>query len=83
MKIIDAIRSVVAEKLSVDESRVTAEATFREALGADSLATMELLIAVEERFGIEVPDEDAVGILTVSDLCSYIEQRIGRSTVEK
>jgi acyl carrier protein len=67
------VREIVAEQLGVDVEEVTPEASFTDDLGADSLDTVELVMALEEEFGIEIPDEDAEKISTVGDAVSYIE----------
>lgn len=70
------VRKLVAEELNVDESEVTPEATFQDDLGADSLALVELIMAIEEKFEIEnIPDEDAEQIKTVQDAVDYIVRR--------
>jgi acyl carrier protein len=71
--ILDRVRKVVIEQLSVDEGEVTPEASFTADLGADSLDTVELVMAFEEEFGIEIPDEEAEKIITVKDAVSYID----------
>lgn len=68
------VKAIVAEQLGVDESEVTEEASFIDDLGADSLDTVELVMALEEEFGIEIPDEDAEKIGTVKDAIAYIEE---------
>ena len=70
---VDKIRQIVAEQLGVDVTEVTPTASFVNDLGADSLDTVELVMALEEEFGIEIPDEDAEKISTVADVISYIE----------
>ena len=70
----DKIKQIVVEHLGVDEAKVTPEASFIDDLGADSLDTVELVMAFEEAFDIEIPDEDAEKIRTVQDAVSYIEQ---------
>jgi acyl carrier protein len=70
---IERVRQIVAEQLGVDAEEVTPTASFINDLGADSLDTVELVMALEEEFGIEIPDEDAEKITTVSDAISYIE----------
>jgi len=70
---VDKIRQIVAEQLGVDVNEVTPAASFVNDLGADSLDTVELVMALEEEFGIEIPDEDAEKISTVADVISYIE----------
>ena len=70
---LDRVKKVVVEQLSVDESIVTPEASFTADLGADSLDTVELVMAFEEEFGCEIPDEEAEKIATVQDAVNYIE----------
>jgi len=65
-------KQIVAEQLGVDEAQVTAEAAFMDDLGADSLDTVELVMALEEEFDIEISDEDAEKIQKVQDAVSYI-----------
>ena len=67
------IIDIVVEELAVDAGEVTAEASFIEDLGADSLDVVELVMAFEEEFDIEIPDEEAEGIETVQDAVDYIE----------
>lgn len=69
----DRVKKIVAEQLSVDINEVTPTASFQNDLGADSLDTVELVMALEEEFGLEIPDEDAEKIVTVQDAVSYIE----------
>jgi len=71
--ILERVKKVVVEQLSVEETEVTQEASFTADLGADSLDTVELVMAFEEEFGIEIPDEEAEKIATVKDAVSYIE----------
>ncbi|MDD5593526.1 MAG: acyl carrier protein [Candidatus Margulisbacteria bacterium] len=71
-KIYDDIKKVVVEQLGVSESEVTREASFVDDLGADSLDTVELVMALEEAFSIEIPDEDAEKIKTIGDTISYV-----------
>jgi acyl carrier protein len=68
----DRIKQIVAEQLGVDEDQVTNEASFMDDLGADSLDTVELVMALEEEFDIEISDEDAEKIQTVQDAIDYI-----------
>ncbi len=67
------VKSIIAEQLGVEESEVTENASFVDDLGADSLDTVELVMALEEEFGIEIPDEDAEKISSVNDAISYIK----------
>ncbi len=68
------VKKIVVEHLGVDEDKVTDGASFIDDLGADSLDTVELVMAFEEEFGCEIPDEAAEKILTVKDAVNYIEQ---------
>tara|TARA_B100000315_G_scaffold260732_1_gene324581 strand:- start:4127 stop:4375 length:249 start_codon:yes stop_codon:yes gene_type:complete len=70
------VRKIIVEQLGVDESDVTPDASFVDNLGADSLDTVELVMAFEEAFDVQIPDEDAGNILTVQDAINYIEQRL-------
>jgi acyl carrier protein len=68
----EKVRKIIIDQLGVDEAEVTPEAKFIDDLGADSLDTVELVMALEEEFGIEIPDEDAEKIATVQDAIAYI-----------
>lgn len=68
------VAEIIAEQLGVNQDEVTQEASFIEDLGADSLDTVELVMALEEEFGIEIPDEDAEQITTVGDAVKYIQE---------
>lgn len=70
------IKAIIAESLDVDAERVKPEAKFIDDLGADSLDTVELVMALEEAFGMEIPDEDAEKIQTVKDAIDYIGARV-------
>ena len=72
---LDKIKSIVADQLGVDESQVTEDASFVDDLGADSLDTVELIMAFEEEFDVEIPDEDAQNIKTVKDVIDYINAK--------
>ncbi|MCK4911004.1 MAG: acyl carrier protein [Thermodesulfovibrionales bacterium] len=71
----DKIREIIAKQLGVSASEVTDEASFVDDLGADSLDTVELVMAFEEEFGVEIPDEDAEKITKVSEAFSYIKSK--------
>lgn len=71
----EKVKQIIVEQLGVDEAEVTPNASFVDDLGADSLDTVELLMAFEEAFKIEIPDEDAEKISTVKDAIAYIEKR--------
>jgi acyl carrier protein len=68
----DKVKQIIVEQLGVDEAEVTPNASFVDDLGADSLDTVELVMAFEEAFDIEIPDEDAEKIRTVQDAITYI-----------
>jgi acyl carrier protein len=70
----EKVKKIIIDQLGVDEAEVTPEAKFIDDLGADSLDTVELVMALEEEFGIEIPDEDAEKIGTVQDAISYIRE---------
>ena len=69
------VKDIIVEQLGVKPDQVTPEAKFIEDLGADSLDTVELVMAFEEEFGAEIPDEDAEKLQTVGDVVKYIEER--------
>jgi acyl carrier protein len=71
------VREIIMEQLEVEAHQVTEEAKFIEDLGADSLATIELVMALEEEFDIEIPDEDADKIKTVRDAVEYLDKHVG------
>jgi acyl carrier protein len=71
----ERVKKIIAEQLGVEEDEVTPEASFVEDLGADSLDTVELVMALEEEFSIEIPDEDAEKILTVGKALDYIKEK--------
>jgi len=70
---LEKVKEVVAEQLDCDIAEIKEDSKFIEDLGADSLDVVELVMALEEEFGIEIPDEDAEGIKTVADAVKYIE----------
>ena len=69
------VKKMVADHLGIEESKVTDEANFMDDLGADSLDTVELVMAFEEKFGIEIPDDSAETILTVKNAIDFIEKK--------
>ena len=74
MATFDEVRDIIASKLSVDPDSVKPESSFIDDLGADSLDTVELVMAFEEEFGVEIPDDAAETILTVGDAVKYIDK---------
>ena len=72
----EKIKNIIVEQLGIDESKVTPEASFIDDLGADSLDIVELIMAIEEEFEIEVPEEEAENIVTVSDAMNYINSKV-------
>ena len=75
MALLDDIKEVVVEQLSVNADEVKEDAKFVEDLGADSLDAVELVIALEEKFDIEIPDDEAEKIQTITDVATYIESK--------
>ena len=71
----EKVKEIIVEQLSVNPEQVTPEAKFIEDLGADSLDVVELVMAFEEQFSVEVPDEDAEKLTSVSDVIKYIEEK--------
>lgn len=74
-EIMDKIKEVVADKLDTDPNDVTEEASFVEDLGADSLDVVELIMGLEDEFGVEISDEEAEGIRTVGDAVKFISEK--------
>src|SRR3989304_1228844 len=72
------VKDIIVEQLGVDPEQVTAEASFVDDLGADSLDTVELVMALEEEFNLEIPDEEAEKITTVGDAVTYIERGLAK-----
>jgi acyl carrier protein len=72
--IYDRLKGIVTEQLGVDEEEITPEASFVDDLNADSLDLVELIMSLEEEFGLEISDEDAEKIVTVGDAANYIEE---------
>jgi acyl carrier protein len=76
MAVDEKVKEIIAKQLGVDQSEVTPEASFVEDLGADSLDTVELVMAFDEAFNIEIPDEDAEKISKVKDAIDYIAAKV-------
>ena len=72
----ERVKKIIVEQLGVEENKVVPEASFVEDLGADSLDNVELVMALEEQFDTEIPDEDAQKILTVKDAIEYVSSRV-------
>jgi acyl carrier protein len=72
--VFDKVKSIIAERLSIDESKIQESSSFIEDLGADSLDTVELIMQLEDAFAIQIPDEDAEKISTVGDAVKYIDE---------
>ncbi|NLB60008.1 MAG: acyl carrier protein [Lentisphaerae bacterium] len=75
MALEDKVREIIVEQLGVNAEQVTSEASFIEDLGADSLDTVELVMAFEEEFGAEIPDEDAEKLQTVGAVITYLKEK--------
>ena len=75
-EIFEKVKSLIVEQLGVTETSVTMEASFIDDLGADSLDIVELVMALEEEFDIEIPDSDAEKVVTVSDVVEYIKENV-------
>lgn len=76
MSVVDKVRQIIAEQLGVKVEDVTPQSSFVDDLGADSLDTVELVMALEEEFGIEIPDEDAEKMTNVGEAIKYIEEKV-------
>jgi acyl carrier protein len=76
MTVFERVMKIVVEQLGVEEDQVTKDASFVDDLGADSLDTVEMIMAFETEFNIEIPDEDAERILNVGEAVKYIEERL-------
>jgi acyl carrier protein len=78
MSVDDRVKEIIAEQLGVKKEEIKAESSFIDDLGADSLDTVEVVMALEEEFGIEIPDEDAEKITTVGEAIKYIDDKSGK-----
>ncbi|GAB5601935.1 acyl carrier protein [Thermus sp. FJN-A] len=76
-EIFEKVKAVIADKLSVEPEKIALEARFIEDLGADSLDTVELIMGLEDEFGLEISDEEAEKIRTVRDAVAYIQSKLG------
>jgi acyl carrier protein len=76
MAVEDKVREIIVEQLGVSPEEVVPEASFIDDLGADSLDIVELVMAIEEEFALEIPDDDAEKIQTIQDAISYVEERV-------
>ena len=70
------LKTMIAEQLGVDEAQVVPSASFADDLNADSLDLVELIMSIEEEFGVEIPDEDAEKIVTVQDALNYLQEHV-------
>ena len=73
----EKVKDIIVEELGVEREKLTSEASFMEDLGADSLDTVELVMAFEKEFDIDIPDEDAEKLRTVGDALNYLNQKVG------
>jgi len=78
MEIAEKVKEIISQQLDVDMEQIEGPASFIDDLGADSLAIVELVLAFEEQFEIDIPDEDTEKIRTVQDAISYIEEHVGK-----
>ena len=76
MALIDDVKNIIVEQLGVDENAVDSTASFVDDLGADSLDIVELVMAFEEKFGVEIPDEDSQQLVTVGKAAEYLQKKI-------
>ena len=75
-EIFNKVRDIIVDKLGVEESVVTEEASFTNDIGADSLDTVELLMAFEQQFGVKIPDDEPSSIVTVKDACDKVAEKL-------
>ena len=76
----EKVRDIIVEELGVERDKLADNATFMEDLGADSLDTVELVMAFEKEFDIDIPDEDAEQLRTVGDALKYLQDKVGQAT---
>lgn len=76
MSVEDKVKDIISEQLGVKKEEIKPESSFIDDLGADSLDTVEVVMALEEEFGIEIPDEDAEKITTVGEAIKYIDEKL-------
>jgi acyl carrier protein len=74
--IAERVKQIIAEQLMVEEDEITEDASFIDDLGADSLDTVEMIMEIEDEFGIEIPDEDAEKLQTVGDAIEYVRRKV-------
>jgi acyl carrier protein len=74
----EKVKDIIVEELGVEREKLTSDASFMEDLGADSLDTVELVMACEKEFDIDIPDEDAEKLRTVGDAMNYLHEKIGK-----
>ena len=79
MALEDRVKEIIVEQLGVDANEVTPEASFIDDLGADSLDTVELVMAFEEEFGLEIPDSEAEKMSKVGDALKYLQEKLGKN----
>ena len=83
MSVTEKVNDIISEQLGVKKEEIKTESSFIDDLGADSLDTVEVVMALEEEFGIEIPDEDAEKITTVGEAVKYIEEKITKKEYDK
>ncbi len=80
MSVDEKVKNIISEQLGVKKEEIKLESSFIDDLGADSLDTVEVVMALEEEFGIEIPDEDAEKITTVGEAAKYIEEKVSKKS---
>lgn len=75
----DRVKKIIASNLEVDESKIVLEASLADDLGADSLDIVEIIMALEEHFEIEIPDEEAQEIITIKDAVTYVDNKLAKT----